>query len=78
MSRLEINEILIIVRTIIIGKLQSGTMQRDIAIQPSITQSTLSKLKSKFMRTGDVKTLHRSERPKITTPRGHRFIENQI
>ena len=55
MPRLGVNEISQTQRAIIIGKLQSGLKQRVIAQQHGITQSAVSKIKLKFIRTGDVK-----------------------
>ena len=76
MPRLGVNEISQTHRAIIIGKLQSGLKQRVIAQQHGITRSTVSKIKLKFIRTGDVKNQSRSGRPKVTTDAEDRLIEN--
>ena len=41
-------------RAIIIGKLESGLKQREIALQHGISQSVISKIKSKFVGIVDV------------------------
>ena len=76
MPNLGIREISLTDRGIIIGKLQSGMKQRDIAIQHGINQSTVSKIKHKFIRTGDIKNMPRSGRPKVTTVQEDRYMSN--
>ena len=49
-------------RAIFIGKLQSGLKQRVIAQQHGITQSAVSKIKLKFIRTGTFLEDHGIER----------------
>ena len=54
-------------RAIAIGQLQAGRRQRDVAMSIGVTQSAISKLWTKYRRTGDVKDCPRAGRPKVTT-----------
>ena len=62
-------------RAIIVGQIQVGTKQRDIAARFVISQSAVSKLSKKFNDTNEVKNKPRSGRPKITSQREDQYIE---
>ena len=57
-----------------IGQLEAGKSQTEVAATFGVTQGMISKLKTKFRLTGDVKDRPRSGRPKKTTPQQDRFI----
>lgn len=56
-------------RAIIVGNLQDGATQRQVAIRYGVSQSAVSKIALKFRRTGDVKNLPKSGRRRVTTAR---------
>ena len=49
-----------------IGQLEAGKSQTEVAATFGVTQGMISKLKTKFRLTGDVKDRPRSGRPKKT------------
>ena len=57
----------------LIGQLQAGVPQNQVAALFGVSPSTLSKLKAKFHITGDVKDRPRIVRPKKTTPQEDSF-----
>ena len=56
-----------------IGQLEAGVKQSVVAARFGVGQSTISKLKTKFRNTGDVKDRPKSGRPRITTHRVDRM-----
>ena len=50
-----------------VGMLQAGKSQHEVARQMGCSQAAISKLMSKFGRTGTVKDLARPGRPPVTT-----------
>ena len=58
----------------LIGQLQAGVPQNQVAALFGVSPSTLFKLKAKFHITGDVKNRPRSGCPKKTTPQEDRLI----
>ena len=67
MPRLGVSDIFQTERAIIVGKLQGCLKQKHISQQHGISPSALHKIKYKIIRTGDVKNLPRSGKPKVTT-----------
>ncbi len=58
-----------------IGQLDAGVNQGDVARRFGVSQSTVSRLRQKFRDTGDVKDRPRSGRPRVTTPQQDRYIQ---
>ena len=56
-------------RARVIGHLEAGWKQRDVAALLGVSQSTLSKLRLRYRDTHDVKDMPTSGRPHITTDR---------
>ena len=50
-----------------IGQLQAGVPQKDVAARFGVSASTISRLRAKFLESGEVKDRPRSGRPKKTT-----------
>ena len=61
-------------RNIIIGQLQAGISQSEVARTVNVNQSTISRLWSRFQQTGTTNDRPRSGRPRITTRRQDRYI----
>ena len=57
-----------------IGQLEAGVPGYRVAAAFGVSSGTISKLKTKFRETGDVKDRPRSGRPRKTTPREDRFL----
>ncbi|GLD69672.1 zinc finger and SCAN domain-containing protein 31-like protein [Lates japonicus] len=57
-----------------IGQLQAGVPQNQVAASFGVSPSTISKLKTKFHITGDVRDRPQSGRPKKTKPQEDRFL----
>ena len=57
-----------------IGQLEAGVKQSVVAARFGVGQSTISKFKTKFRNTGDVKDRPKSGRPRITTQQQDRYI----
>jgi transposase len=55
-------------RNIVIGRLQAGVSQSEIARTENVNQSTISRLWNRFQQTGSTNDRPRSGRPRITTP----------
>ena len=68
------HEISVINRGIILGQLRAGVKQIDIAVNMGVSQSAVSRKKSKFAAHQTVKNLPRSGRPRVTTAREDRLI----
>ena len=64
-------------RAMIIGRLQSGRNQYEVARFFGVSQSAVSKIKHKFMETNGVKDRPRSGRPRVTTRREDVFLTTQ-
>jgi len=60
-----------------IGRLQSGQTQNQVARALNVSQSTISRLWSRFQRTGATSDAPRSGRPRVTTLAQDRFIRLQ-
>ena len=56
-------------RARVIGHLEAGWKQRDVAVLLGVSHSTLSKLRLRYRDTHDVKDMPTSGRPRITTDR---------
>ena len=63
-------------RAIAIGLLDAGTPVKAVARRVGVTPTTIRKLIIKFGRTGQVKDLPRSGRPRETTAAEDRFFSN--
>lgn len=61
-------------RNIVIGRLQAGQSQIEVARQFNIHQSSISRLWLRFRQTGSTQDRPRTGRPRITTPAQDRFI----
>ena len=57
-----------------IGQLEAGVRGYRVAAAFGVSPGTISKLKTKFRETGDVKDRPRSGRPRKTTPQEDRFL----
>lgn len=57
-----------------IGQLEAGVPGYRVAAAFGVSPATISKLKTKFRETGDVKDRPRSGRPRKTTPQEDRFL----
>ena len=64
-------------RAMIIGRLQTGQKQSDVARFFGVSQAAVSKIKQKFVETNDVKNRPRSGRPRVTTPQEDNFVRTQ-
>ena len=63
------HEISLVDRGIILGQLRSGRRQTDIALNMGVSQSAVSRIKSKFANHNTVQNLPRSGRPRVTSAR---------
>ena len=59
---------------IIIGQLRAGKRQRDIALNMGVSQSAVSRIKTKFANHQTVKNLPRTRRPRVTSGREDRML----
>ncbi|KAJ8381891.1 hypothetical protein SKAU_G00026690 [Synaphobranchus kaupii] len=57
-----------------IGQMEAGVKVRRVAALFGVSPGTISKLRTKFRETGEVKDRPRSGRPKKTTPQEDRFL----
>ena len=64
-------------RAMIIGRLQTGQKQSDVARFFGVSQAAVSKIQQKFVETNDVKNRPRSGRPRVTTPQEDNFLRTQ-
>ena len=58
-----------------LGFLEAGWTQHAVAAHFGICRKTVSRLQSRYRKTGDVKDRERSGRPRVTTQRQDRYIE---
>jgi transposase len=61
-------------RNIVIGRLQAGQSQNEVARTLNVNQSTTSRQWNRFQQTGSSNDRPRSGRPRITIPGQHRYI----
>lgn len=61
-------------RNRIVGQLQAGSSQTEVAAKNRVQQSTVSRIKRKFEEMGSVDDLERGGRPRKTTARQDRMI----
>ena len=61
-------------RARVIGNLEAGLKQRDVAVLFGVSQSIVSKLRLRYRDTHDVKDMPKSGKPRITTDRVDRSI----
>ena len=61
-------------RNIVIGRLQAGQSQHEVARTLNVNQSTISRLWNRFQQTGSSNDRPRSARLRITTPVQDRYI----
>ena len=61
----------------IIGRLQTGQKQSDVARFFGVSQAAVSKIKQIYLETNDVKNRTRSGRPRVTTPQEDNFLRTQ-
>lgn len=61
----------------IIGQLNVGERQTDVAVRYGVSQSVVSRLYQRYQQTGDVKERHGRGRPRSTSGRDDRYIEIQ-
>ena len=58
----------------VIGRMQAGQRQSEIARQMHVSQSTISRLWARFQNTGSTADAARTGRPRVTTPALDRYI----
>ncbi len=59
-----------------VGMLQSGHVQRTVAVHFNVSQSVISRLWNRFQQTGNVAERPRAGRPRSTTRRQDRYLSN--
>ena len=60
-----------------VGRLQAGQSQSRVALALNVSQTTVSRLWSRFQQTGSTQDAPRSGRPRVTTPAEDRYIRLQ-
>ncbi|XP_048245276.1 uncharacterized protein LOC125376897 [Haliotis rufescens] len=61
-------------RNIAIGRLQAGESQSSVARRLNVSQSTISRLATRYNQTGTTHDRPRTGRPRVTTPAQDRYI----